>query len=461
MTFAFQPGAGFRRFDGSAAQAERLARDFSGLPEGIGPSQALAAFKRAASYMNMPSRVVQLIDLLFAWTQPVDWGCASTPVVWPRNEKLARKLGVKVRQLQNLLNCAVRLGLISHKDSPSGQRGGVRTADGVIKWAYGIVLSPIGARLAEFTAIAERGSRDDEMIEGLKRRLTAARRRTSSLAQAVLDNELTGTGAEEELALAQTATREMRGVRDLPLLDSCVQQIEDRGRALEERVSRLLNSAERKDTAQESSIIASVGGTDCTPSTTTNELQTAKAVTSNSSANKSSGSDVARTSGGETAVEADLEKHGVDPDFIEAIAPELCGGLPFDRGRGWGGIIHLAEQLASRHRIHRHAWHEAERLMGQRGAAAAVIAVLQKYQSGDVDRPGAYLRGMSERAAKGELHLGRTFHGLKDQHRSVAMRAMHNGGDPRSVGELARYALARQLVLSGRSSDGEERRGRR
>ena len=99
--------------------------------------------------------------------------------------------------------------------------------------------------------------------------------------------------------------------------------------------------------------------------------------------------------------------------------------------------------------------------MGQRGAAAAVIAVLQKYQTGDVDRPGAYLRGMSERAAKGELHLGRTFHGLKDQHRSVAMRAMHNGDEPRSVGELARYAVTRQLVLSGRSSDARGVRERR
>jgi replication initiation protein RepC len=410
--------------------------------------------------MNTPPRVVQLIDLLFAWTQPVDWGGASTPVVWPRNEKLARKLGVKVRQLQNLLNCAVRLGLISHKDSPSGQRGGVRTADGVIKWAYGIVLSPIGARLAEFIAIAERGARDDEMIEGLKRRLTAARRRTSSVAQAVVDNELTGTGAEEELALAQSATRQMRGVRDLALLGSCVQQIEDRGRALEERVSRLLDGIESKDTDHGTAIIASVDGTECIPSTTTNKLQTANAVTSNGSAEESSESEVARSTGRETAVEADLVKHGVDPDFIETVAPELCGRLPFERGRGWGSIIHLAEQLASRHRIHRHAWHEAARLMGQRGAAAAVIAVLQKYQTGDVDRPGAYLRGMSERAAKGELHLGRTFHGLKDQHRSVAMRAMHNGDEPRSVGELARYAVTRQLVLSGRSSDAKGTRGR-
>ena len=90
--------------------------------------------------------------------------------------------------------------------------------------------------------------------------------------------------------------------------------------------------------------------------------------------------------------------------------------------------------------------------MGDRGAAAGVIATVYKYQAGEVRRPGAYLRGMSERASKGELNLGRTFHGFKDQRRTVAMRGMQEGGDPSSVGEIARRALSRSFVLSGRSS---------
>jgi replication initiation protein RepC len=50
------------------------------------------------------------------------------------------------------------------------------------------------------------------------------------------------------------------------------------------------------------------------------------------------------------------------------------------------------------------------------------------------------------------LNLGRTFHGLKDLRQAGAMRAMQAGGDPSSVGELARRALGRGFVLSGRSS---------
>lgn len=446
MTYACHPGAGFRRFDAAAAQAEAIAQEFRGLPERNGPGQALAAFKRAAAYMGVPPSVVQLIDAMFAWTKPEDWGAGAMPIVWPRNEKLARKLGLKVRQVQNLLDRAISLRLISHKDSPNGHRGGVRSPDGTIKWAYGIVLSPIGARMEEFRAIAERGAREDEEIDALRRRLSAARRRIASLAQAAEDALLAGTGADQELALAQSASRQMRNVRDLALLSGCVEQIEQRGRALEAAVAEALEALQPYPMHNDSNENACADAPDCTHSTTTTEPQTARAVTGRGLAGRSSGNYDVRSPLPQTPVEEDLEKHGVDPEFIESVSPDLCDSLRFG-GRGWGEVIHLAERLADQHQIHRHAWHEACRLMGQRGAAASVIATVHKYRTGEVERPGAYLRGMSARAEKGELHLGPTFHGLKDAAKTVSMHAMQAGGDPRSLGQIAR-----RLVLSGRSS---------
>src|ERR1700712_3687732 len=93
MAYAHSPGAGFRRFDAAAAQAEKLAVSFAGLPDGRGPGHALAAFKRAAIYLAVPASVVQLVDVMFSWTKAEDWRGGSQPIVWPRNEKLARKLG--------------------------------------------------------------------------------------------------------------------------------------------------------------------------------------------------------------------------------------------------------------------------------------------------------------------------------------------------------------------------------
>ena len=45
---------------------------------------------------------------------------------------------------------------------------------------------------------------------------------------------------------------------------------------------------------------------------------------------------------------------------------------------------------------------------------AAVLATVHKTWTGEVRKPGAYLRGMSGKAAAGELRLGKTFHGLRD-----------------------------------------------
>ena len=450
MAYACSPGAGFRRFDTFAAEAEAVAEAFRGLPEGQGPAQALAAFKRAAPYMQVPPGIVQMIDTMFAWTRPDDWRAGSTPIVWPRNDKLARKLGLGVRQVQNLLDRAIRLRLISHRDSPNGHRGGVRGADGAIKWAYGIVLAPLGTRLEEFTAIARRGAEEDAQIEALKKRLGAARRRISSLAQTVLDNALHGTSADEELELALSATRQMRNVRDIELLTGCVEQIEQRGRDLEAEIAAALAVAGATGSAMESENSTCADAVDFMHSTTTTELQSAKADTGRGYPARSRKMGCAQTSGQASDVEEDLEKHGVDPRFIEAASPELC--FPLEHGRGeWGDVIHLAERLADQNGIHRHAWHEACRLMGERGAAASVIATVHKYRLGEVRKPGAYLRGMSDRASRGELHLGRTFHGLKDNRQGVAMQAMHGGADPRSVSEIARRALS-GLVLSGRVS---------
>ncbi|NIJ09362.1 replication initiation protein RepC [Sphingomonas vulcanisoli] len=449
MAYACSPGSGFRRFDAFAAQAEQTAGEFRGLPADCGPAQALAAFKRAAPYMQIPAGVVQLIDVLFAWTTPLDWRGGANPIVWPRNEKLARKLGLGVRQLQNLLDRAIRLRLISHLDSPNGHRGGQRNADGTIKWAYGIVLAPIGTRIEDFRQTAARGMAEDAAIDALKKRLGAVRRRISSLAQTAIDHMLVGTAADEELALVLSATRQMKNVRDIDLLTGCVEQMEQRGRALEAEIAAALVEIQAEQMQSETNIITCSDADECTHSTTTTEPQTANAVTSSGFPEGSRGEGFAQTRTVASSVEEDLEKHGVDPAFIESVSPELCHSLRHSQ-HGWGDVIHLAERLADQAGIHKTAWHEARRVMGERGAAASVIATVHKYHAGDVRQPGAYLRGMNGKAQKGTLHLGRTFHGLKDNRQSHLMRAMHDGPDPRAMGDLARRAMA--LVLSGRTS---------
>lgn len=441
MHHAHHPGRGLRRYDERTAIASNLTDTFRGLDKTVGPSNVLSALKRAAPYMAIPLRVVALVDLLFAWTKPQDWhGGDTLPVVWPSNELLGQKLGVGVRQVQKLLNQAQALGLVSFLDSPNGHRGGRRSEGGKIVWGYGIVLAPVGTRYAEFLERAARGIAEDQVITVLRKRLASARRKIRVMAQTLFDEGCDAPGAEEILALALMATDQMRGVRDPGLLTSCVQQIEDASNTLAQRLEAVLMSNPEGTGYVKSSCEDVLRDTH---STTTNHLQPAEVVTSRSLAMESSKS-VEPSSNGDTAVHADLDKHGVTPGFIIDVASDLCHDL-LGHDRSWGELTAVAERAANQSGISQNAFHEAIRVMGSRGATASVIATIQKYRAGEVRRPGAYLRGMTAKAMMGELNLGRTLHGLKDSSRLTAMKGLAAESGATAVGTLISGLVSRTI----------------
>jgi replication initiation protein RepC len=442
MSHTKEPGAGFRRFDDHATSAAHFANQFTGLPHAVTHGDALVAFKRAAGYMKIPVKVVHLVDLLFAWTRAEDWKPPCTPVVWPRNDRLASILGVEVRQVQNLLATAVRLGLITHKDSPNGHRGGVRSPDGAIKWAYGIVLSPIGARYQEFRQTITRGERQDETLRVLRKRLTAARRRIYSCIQQVADKNWPVENAHADYEIAKLATEQLKQSKCLEILEPCVVDLERRAAELERNIIQRCQHVENG--AILVSLNTSSDAENCTHSTRTTHTQTAKAATGNGSAEKRS-QDTPSSSSTSTQVDEDLSLYGITPRFIASVSSELLGFD--DQNIGWGRLIEVAERLVDQNGIHRQAWREACNRMGENGAAASVIAIIDKYHQGSVKRPGAYLRGMTARAVRGELRLGRTYHGLNEAKSRLTDRCAGSYLPADAIGTLARSVF--ETVRSG------------
>lgn len=413
MMSVHQPGAGYRRYDAHYSAAEATAQQFRGLSGRVTHARALAAFKRAAATIGAGARMVRLIDLLFAWTRPQDWEEGRQPLVWPSNERLAEELGVEIRQVQNLLRRAIVLRLIVTKDSPNGHRGGARGDDGHIRWGYGFDLRPIGARMAEFIEIAERADALRQERKELRRRLTIARKAVAQLAQTALDEGLEGCNWLEEVETARMIVDHARTVQEPDALARLVQQLELRKR----RVHAAFISAnecgrEAPQAVDELMDIAPTGAENCTRYTTTTQLQPAKAEIGIGLASERSREGGALPSP-ESKVEADLDKYGIDVDFIGKAAEAICWELDL-RQRTWRDLIEIAEHQAACLFINNHTWREACRIMGRRGAAAAMIAVAQKDLDGQVKNPGAYLRGMTQKATIGELHLGRTFHGLRE-----------------------------------------------
>jgi replication initiation protein RepC len=416
MLLTPQPGAGYRRYDAHFAAAEATAEQFRGFTGRASHGQALAAFKRAASSIGAGARIVRLIDLLFAWTKRQDWEEGRQPLVWPSNERLAEELGIEVRQVQNLLRRAIVLRLIVAKDSPCGHRGGARGEDGHIKWGYGFDLRPIGARMMEFVEIAEKAAIVRRERQELRRRLTIARKTIAQLAQSAVDEGLHGCNWLEEVETARMIAEHARGKQEIDDLTRLVHQIELRKRRVHAAfisASTALDSGENaRNTVDNSVDITPVDEADCTRYTTTTHLKPAKAEIRNGLPMGSSG-EGGSSSSPSSRVETDLDKYGIDVEFIGKVCSDICWELELGE-RGWRDLIAIAEQQAAYLFINNHTWREACRIMGRRGAAAAMIAVAQKERMGDVKNAGGYLRGMTQRAMIGELNLGRTFHGLRE-----------------------------------------------
>jgi replication initiation protein RepC len=251
----------------------------------------------------------------------------------------------------------------------------------------------------------------------LKRTIASLRRRARTLAEAVEVHDLPDIAADREIELVRMAVAHISGSRDVEQLIACVAQLTVRVDAFQEAVDAALEARAAESAAPQATLetpyISPKGEIDCVDSTTTTQLPSAYAVTSRGFARKSSeGWDIARLAP-KSAVEDDLEKHGISPSFIV----EACPGLIWDLEpgpRAWGRLVSIAENLVAPHAISNHAWREACRIMGEKGAAAAVIATVFKAMTGEVRSPGAYLRGMSQKALSGGLHLGKTYHGLRE-----------------------------------------------
>jgi replication initiation protein RepC len=415
-SYAPKRSGGMRRYNQFNAVVDRLAKGYVG-QEKVSPARLLGKLKCAAPYIGISPAVLALMDALIPHSKPQDWLPGRVPLVWPRNETLSRKLGVSVRQVQKTIRAAIEFGLMVPHDSPNGHRGGKRNAAGDILWGYGFDLRPLGTRAEEFDAIAAKGYAEDREFERLKRALSAARRRARTLANAVLDANIGDVDAAGEVELVRMALDHVKGSRNLDAMIRCLAQVTSRVDAFQAKVDAALEAlhpgSDLESAADRPVESSPKGERQFVHSTTTTQLKTAHAVTGRSFARKSSGGwDIALLAP-QSNVEADLERHGVDAKFVAKAAPELIWDL--DPGpRAWGRLVSIAEGLTGQYAIGPHAWREACRLMGQRGAAAAVIATVAKAVSGEVRSPGAYLRGMTAKAAAGELNLGKTFHGMRE-----------------------------------------------
>ncbi|WP_367278296.1 plasmid replication protein RepC [uncultured Roseobacter sp.] len=418
---------GWRKASANLAVTEQLAK--AGERVAVPKSEAIVAVKRVGAHLGLKASDLLLLDTLGAFTQPQDWEERRRPIVWASNAYLMEQTGFSLSALKRHARRLAEVGVIAFKDSPNGKRWGRRNDDGHIIEAYGFDLSPMAARVEEFTELYGRVQAERELCQRLKRQITVARRMIRARIEAALQGALSGSWTQYLARFEGLLTRLPRSNATSEALEQILAWFAE----LQDRVEHAYLKASRNDDLVENTSENVEQVTEQTQKMnpkevnsgshipTTNQLHP---VTCNRSETEQAAAvapgnptfvPIERSKPEEEGVEEPKPLRGVAVDV--ATVMQACPEFAFwarNMGgyvRDWGDLYRIAGDLKKIIGISDHAWLAAQEVMGKQMAAAAMALVFDKHAKGEVSSAGGYLRGMTEKAGAGELHLERSFYG--------------------------------------------------
>lgn len=439
-----QPPSGLRRLSLAMLATDRAAAGFTGLSEGDGgPGHVLAAFKAAAPHFGLAPRLVHAVDWLFRFTQRQDWERGSRPIVWPSASLQRADLGLSVTQAKALNRHLVELGLVVMRDSPNGKRYGKRDRSGRIVEAYGFDLSPLGARLAEFRAVAEKGRAEREASRQLRRRATIARKALQQIMETAAELGLEAVGFLREAEEARRLSWRLAKVESLDVLALGVAQLERRqGEArvcfeglLAERRER---EGGRKDVetdpkGPENRPHQYIYKPSPNPEQDTvigierSRAEPGREIGAKAGQHRQDEIGTGRERGASAAQSGRTERRDdgtvlkITPDELVRLAPRLKPYLAKPSPH-WPEIVEAADWLRHDLGVSKPLWGDACLAMGREQAAIALAIVSTKPDGHFRGSPGGYFHGMVAKARTGELNLGRTIWGMRS---GIAKPAPH------------------------------------
>jgi replication initiation protein RepC len=418
---------GWRKPTPGLGVAEQLAQ--AGEQKSIPKNEAFVAVKRVGAHIGLKASDLMLLDTLGAFTQPQDWEARRRPIVWASNAYLMEQTGFSLSALKRHARRLVEVGVIAFKDSPNGKRWGRRNSDGHIIEAYGFDLSPLAARVEEFTELYGHIQAERALCQRLKRQITVARRMIRARIEAALQSALSGAWATYLESFEGLLSRLPR----TNAVSETLEQVLGWFQELQERVEQTYLKAVRADEFVENPVAIEAQVSESTQEMnpkevisephilTTNQLHP---VISNCSEKEQAAGvaperptvvPVKRLEQEGQGAEGPNPARGVAMDV--ATVMQACPEFAFwarNMGgylRDWGDLYRIAGDLKRIIGISDHAWLAAQEVMGKQMAAAAMALVFDKHAKGEIASAGGYLRGMTEKAGAGELHLERSFYG--------------------------------------------------
>ena len=363
----------------------------------------------AKDRMGLSERSLAVLDALLSF-HPETVLKGDDLVVFPSNEQLSlRAHGMPASTLRRHLAALVDAGVILRRDSPNGKRYARKGRDGAISKAFGFDLGPLVARAAEFEALAEAVRADERALRYVKERITLARR---DLAKMI------ATAIEENVPISAN-----------PDLPSTWLGLHAHYRSLVERIPRTAGPMELEPIAEELAGLAEV----------VLKILETHVKSKNSSANESQSERHIQNSNSESPIEVEpaFEENRVEtivPSTATAKAAEIVFPLALvlracpdiaDYARGdiahWRDLLAAAGVARMALGVSPSAWEAAIEAMGERSAAIAIAAILQKGAA--ISSAGGYLRTLTHKAQVAQFSIGPMLMALVGARNRVRKRA--------------------------------------
>jgi replication initiation protein RepC len=337
----------------------------------VGKWDALRSLAKARRHYDLSDRDLNVLQTLLGFHPEAEIGTGRPPaIVYPSNKAICERLnGMPCSTMRRHIARLVNAGVILRRDSPNGKRY-VRRGGGA-QVAYGFDLSPLSARHAEFTGVADRIAQVDARRARLRETVSLMRRDLAGFVDYGADI-LPGLPLWDRMSdLARLTARDLRRKLDIDTLSD-----------LQAALAAALDEVRL-----------------CLDTSETDEIGTSDAQIEQHHQNSDKEyTDREKPAASEVAA-SDVPRHQPPPlRQVLDICKEIQG-FSQCTVRHWDDLVRLSDTVSPMMGISATVWKEAQVRMGAAQAATVLAAMLERFA--DIQSPSAYLRALGQKAARG------------------------------------------------------------
>lgn len=375
--------------------------------------QIFKAIREARELVGVTDRSVAILHALLSFHPETALSGDSEHIVWPSNDHLAsRANGMPTSTLRRHIAVLVDCGLIIRRDSPNGKRFARKGQDGQIEQAFGFDLSPIVARAEELLKLAQTVQAEKRALRRSKERLSLLRRDITKMIETGVREGVPADWPEHQAAYQSVLARLPRGAcREI--IDAVADDLQLVHTTISDQLAAFVKTKILDaNAAQDERHIQDTAPSDIVESRTNQSRSNDRHAHTSAFGEEAFQKEPCGGCGGEqdrkaARKAADSDILNISLPLVRQACPDLADTLP-DMFASWSGLRAASQPLCRMAYINPQVWEEAKSQLGADLAIAALAVTVQRAFNGDVRNAGAYLRGLVQRGAKGELFISRS-----------------------------------------------------